>query len=149
MMWSIGNEIFDAADSTGYRDGKMLSDEIHRLDPTRPVTEAIVFMPGYTKKSWADYAPQLANLDIDGYNYFLDRTADFDRDSATLHRFETEHELHPNKLYISTEYVPEAALENWDETEKYPWFLGGFCWTAMDYLGEAGIGKSRYFLKIK
>jgi beta-galactosidase len=145
MMWSIGNEIFDAADSTGYRNGKFLSDEVHRLDPTRPVTEAIVFLPGYTRRPWPDYAPQLENLDIDGYNYFLDRTPQFDRDSATLHRFETEHEKHPNKLYIATEYVPEAALENWDETEKYPWFLGGFCWTAMDYLGEAGIGISKYF----
>ena len=43
---------------------------------------------------------------------------------------------------MSTEYLPNAALENWDATEKYPWFLGGFCWTAMDYIGEAGIGKS-------
>jgi len=141
MMWSIGNEIYEAPDSSGYRNAKRLADEVHRLDPTRPVTDAIVFLPPYTKKPWADYEPHVANLDIDGYNYFLDKSAFFQRDSATLQRFETERAKHPEKLYLSTEYLPSAALENWDETEKYPWFLGGFCWTAMDYIGEAGIGK--------
>ena len=142
MMWSIGNEIFEAPDSSGYRNAKRLSDEVKKLDPTRPVTDAIVFLPGYTQKTWAAYEPHVANLDIDGYNYFLDRSPYFQRDSATLHRFETERAKHGDKLYMSTEYLPGSALENWDETEKYPWFLGGFCWTAMDYIGEAGIGKS-------
>jgi beta-galactosidase len=142
IMWSIGNEIFEAPDSSGYRNAKRLSDEVKRLDPTRPVTDATVFLPGYTQKPWAAYEPHVANLDIDGYNYFLDRSVYFQRDSATLHRFETERAKHPEKLYMSTEFLPNAALENWDETEKYPWFLGGFCWTAMDYIGEAGIGKS-------
>ena len=142
IMWSIGNEIFEAPDSSGYRNAKRLSDEVKKLDPTRPVTDAIVFLPGYTQKPWEAYGAHVANLDVDGYNYFLDRSAYFQRDSATLHRFETERDKHPEKLYMSTEYLPGSALENWDETEKYPWFLGGFCWTAMDYIGEAGIGKS-------
>ncbi len=142
MMWSIGNEIFEASDSAGYRNAKRLSEEVRKLDPTRPITDAIVFLPGYTQKPWAAYEPHVANLDIDGYNYFLDRSIYFQRDSATLHRFETERAKHPDKLYLSTEYLPGSALENWDETEKYPWFLGGFCWTAIDYIGEAGLGKS-------
>jgi len=142
IMWSIGNEIYEAPDSSGYRNAKRLSDEVRMLDPTRPVTDAIVFMPGYTKKPWAAYEPHVANLDIDGYNYFLDHSPYFQRDSVILHRFETQRAKNPEKLYLSTEYLPGSALENWDETEKYPWFLGGFCWTAMDYIGEAGIGKS-------
>ena len=142
MMWSIGNEIYEAPDSSGYQNAKRLEGEVRRLDPTRPVTDAIVFLPPYTKKPWKDYEAHVANLDVDGYNYFLDPSIYFQRDSATLHRFETERAKNPNKLYMSTEYLPGAALENWDATEKYPWFLGGFCWTAMDYIGEAGIGKS-------
>jgi len=141
IMWSIGNEIYEAPDSSGHRNAKRLADEVRSLDPTRPVTDAIVFLPPYTKKPWTDYEPHVANFDVDGYNYFLDKSAFFQRDSATLHRFETERVKHPEKLYLSTEYLPGAALENWDEVEKYPWFLGGFCWTAMDYLGEAGIGR--------
>ncbi|SHN33428.1 sugar-binding domain-containing protein [Mucilaginibacter sp. OK098] len=142
IMWSIGNEIYEAPDTSGYRISKRLSDKVRLLDPARPVTDAIVFLPPYTKKPWKDYEPHVANLDIDGYNYFLDKSNYFQRDSATLHRFETERAKNPNKLYMSTEYLPGAALENWEATEKYPWLLGGFCWTAMDYIGEAGIGKS-------
>jgi len=142
MMWSIGNEIYEAPDTSGYRIAKRLSAEVRLLDPTRPVTDAIVFLPPYTKKPWKDYEPHVANLDVDGYNYFLDKSIYFQRDSATLHRFETERAKHPEKLYMATESFPNGALENWDETEKYPWFLGGFSWTAMDYIGEAGIGRS-------
>ncbi|HEX8020733.1 sugar-binding domain-containing protein [Mucilaginibacter sp.] len=144
MIWSIGNEIYEAPDSSGYANAKRLADEVRTLDPTRPVTDAIVFLPPYTKKPWTAYEPHLTNLDIDGYNYFLDPSVYFQRDSATLHRFETERVTHPGKLYMSTEYLPNAALENWDAAEKYPWLLGGFCWTAMDYIGEAGIGNSIY-----
>lgn len=142
IMWSIGNEIYEAPDTSGYRIAKRLSDEVRLLDPTRPVTDAIVFLPPYTKKPWKDYEPHVAKLDIDGYNYFLDKSIYFQRDSATLLRFETERAKHPGKLYLATEYLPNGALENWDETEKYSWFLGGFSWTAMDYIGEAGIGRS-------
>jgi beta-galactosidase len=142
ILWSIGNEIFDAADSTGYADGKALAGEVRRIDPTRGVIEAIVYLPPYTRKPWEAYRPQLDKLDIDGYNYFLDSSRFFNRDSATLNRIFTERELHPGKLFMATEYVPDAALENWLATEKYPYILGGFCWTAMDYLGEAGIGRS-------
>ena len=142
IMWSIGNEIYEAPDTSGYQIAKRLSDEVRLLDPTRPVTDAIVFLPPYTKKPWKDYEPHVANLDVDGYNYFLDKSIYFQRDSATLHRFETERAKHPEKLYMATEYFPNGALENWDETEKYPWFLGGFSWTALDYIGEAGIGRS-------
>ncbi|SEM81168.1 beta-galactosidase [Mucilaginibacter gossypiicola] len=144
MMWSIGNEIYEAPDSSGYVNAKRLADEVRGLDPTRPVTDAIVFLPPYTKKPWTAYESHLANLDIDGYNYFLDPSVYFQRDSTILHSFETERAKHPQKLYMATEYLANAALENWDAAEKYPWFLGGFCWTAMDYIGEAGIGNSIY-----
>jgi len=142
IMWSIGNEIYEAPDSIGRVTAKKLSDEVRRLDVTRPVTEAIIFLPPYTKKKWEDYEPHLANLDIDGYNYFLEsKSIYFQRDSATAHRFETEHAKHPQKAFMSTEYLAIDALENWEEAEKYPFFLGGFKWTAMDYMGEAGIGR--------
>ncbi|MEP7107198.1 MAG: glycoside hydrolase family 2 TIM barrel-domain containing protein [Ferruginibacter sp.] len=143
IMWSIGNEIYEAPDTTGHLIAKQLADEVRKLDPARAVTEAIVYLPPYTKKPWEDYAHNLANLDVDGYNYFLE-TKDiyFQRDSATAGRFDTEHAKHPKKAFMVTEYLPDAALENWEKAEKYPYVLGGFKWTAMDYIGEAGIGRS-------
>src|SRR5487761_2614941 len=89
IMWSIGNEIFEAPDSTGHLIAKQLAHEVRSLDPTRAVTSAIVYLPGYTKKTWEDYEPFLLNLDVDGYNYFLESQSEyFGRDSATAHRFE-------------------------------------------------------------
>lgn len=142
IMWSIGNEIFEASDTAGYRVTKMLADEVRKLDPTRAVTSAIVYLPGYTKKSWEDYEPYLTNLDVDGYNYFLESQSKFFvRDNATAHRFETEHAKHPTKTFIVTEYTPQSALENYEYSLKNPYMLGSFKWTAMDYIGEAGIGR--------
>jgi beta-galactosidase len=142
ILWSIGNEIFEAPDSTGHQIAKQLSDEVRKLDPTRAVTSAIVYLPGYTKKPWNDYQPYLSSLDIDGYNYFLESQSKvFVRDSATAHRFETEHALHPLKTFIVTEYTPGSALENFDYSKDHPYMLGSFKWTAIDYIGEAGIGK--------
>ncbi|MDB5279637.1 MAG: glycoside hydrolase family 2 [Ferruginibacter sp.] len=142
IMWSIGNEIFEAPDTAGYRIAKMLADEVRKLDDTRAVTAGIAYLPGYTKKPFEDYAPYLLNLDVDGYNYFLESTSKFFvRDSATAHRFETEHAKHPKKPFIVTEYTPQSALENYEYPIKNPYMLGSFKWTAMDYIGEAGIGR--------
>ncbi len=142
IMWSIGNEIFEAPDTSGYRIAKMLAEEVRKLDLTRPVTSAIVYLPGFTKKPWNDYQPYLANLDVDGYNYFLESQSKFFvRDSATAHRFETEHAQHTSKTFIVTEHTPGSALENFDYSREHPYLLGSFKWTAMDYIGEAGIGR--------
>ena len=41
ILWSIGNEIPQRAKERGYVIAKQLSNEVHRLDSTRPVTEAV------------------------------------------------------------------------------------------------------------
>ncbi|HEY2582836.1 MAG TPA: glycoside hydrolase family 2 TIM barrel-domain containing protein [Mucilaginibacter sp.] len=141
IMWGIGNEIPEAADTSGYRIAKQLVDEVHRLDPTRPVTEAVVYFPGYSKaKSWDEYEPHLNLLDVDGYNYAVTGKGGLLPNSKGANRYETEHAKHPEKTFMATEYFPSAALENWDAAEKQPYALGGFSWTAMNYIGEAFIG---------
>ncbi|MBC3784216.1 beta-galactosidase [Spirosoma sp. LMG 31448] len=141
IMWGIGNEIWEAADTSGHRIAKQLADEVRRLDPTRAVTEAMLYLPQQIKFKWEAFAPHLDNLDVDGYNYFIGGKYDpMQRDSATIHRYESEHAKHPKKLYMATESYPSAALENWEAAETYPFVIGGFSWTAMDYIGEANIG---------
>lgn len=143
IMWGIGNEILEAADTSGYRIAKHLADEVHRLDSTRPVTEAIVYFPGYsTAKSWDEYEPHLKVLGVDGYNYAVAGKGSLFSNSKAGNRYETEHNKQPEKTFMATEYFPPAALENWEATEKYPYVLGGFSWTAMNYIGEANIGGS-------
>ena len=144
IMWSIGNEIYEATDLLGVEIGKKLADEVRKLDSTRPVTEAMVYLPPYTKASLEAYRPQLENLDVDGYNYFLESDSQqFLRDSATVHFFDAQHAKIPKKTYVVTESLPLFTLENWQKSEQSPWMIGSFKWTAFDYLGEAGLGKSR------
>ena len=118
--------------------------------PYKGCNISIVYLPGYTKKPWQDYEPYLAHLDVDGYNYFLENQSKFFvRDSATAHRFETEHAKHPAKTFIVTEYTPISALENLEYAKQHPYLLGSFKWTAMDYIGEAGIGRPVHVACIK
>jgi beta-galactosidase len=37
---------------------------------------------------------------------------------------------------------PQDVAAIWELTERSPWLIGDFVWTAMDYLGEVGIGGS-------
>ena len=57
ILWSIGNEINERADSVGYMLTKRLADEVRRLDPTRPVTEAICGFWDHPGQKWSTTAP--------------------------------------------------------------------------------------------
>ena len=41
---------------------------------------------------------------------------------------------------MGTESFPLEAYTNWQQVEQHPYVIGDFVWTAMDYLGETGIG---------
>jgi len=133
IIWSIGNEISERADTSGIRITRQLVDAVRQLDPTRPVTEAFCHYWESTNKGkkWSDTAPAYALLDIGGYNYMMSE-------------YESDHEQYPNRIIIGTESFPLEALENWNFVEKHPYIIGDFVWTAFDYLGEASIGHSNY-----
>lgn len=136
IMWSIGNEIPEVIDSSGYAIGKRLSESVHNIDDTRPVTMAIPLFAtlGKKGKTWDNTAPAFANLDVSGYNY------------AYL-KYESDHEKFPDRVMYASEYFPIMGIGNWQKVEKLPYVIGTFSWTAMDYLGEAGIGVARLLKK--
>ena len=127
ILWSVGNEIPERADSSGLRITKELCSIIKNLDKTRLVTEAICEFWDKKGRPWEDTAPAFALLDVGGYNY-------------QWKRYESDHEKFPERMMVGTESVPKEAFENWQMVEKHPFVLGDFVWTAMDYLGESGIG---------
>jgi beta-galactosidase len=45
---------------------------------------------------------------------------------------------------MTTESLPSAAFDNWKLAHEHTYILGEFVWTAMDYLGESGIGSWSY-----
>ena len=139
VMWSIGNEIPERNTPSGVKTQWDLVNEIHKLDPTRPVTAAINGFAGQLVKpskgtarpgteGIADQTSAIF-LDVVGYNYKL---ADY----------EADHRRFPNRVLFGTESFALDTAAIWDLTERSPWLIGDFVWTAMDYLGEAGIGGS-------
>jgi beta-galactosidase len=132
IMWSIGNEIPEAADTSGLRIAGQLAAEVRRLDSTRPVTEAMVDFMAFTtgKSGWDKQAPHMALLDVVGYNYAFDR-------------YKADHTKYPDRVMFASESMPPLSFQNWQANEELPYVIGNFSWTAMDYLGEAGVGLPR------
>jgi len=127
ILWSIGNEIQERADSSGLAIIKKFRPVINQLDPTRLITSAVCEFWDNPGKKWDATAPTFASLDVGGYNY-------------QWYQYEPDHKKFPDRIMVGTESVPQHALENWRLVEKDKYVIGDFVWTAMDYLGESGIG---------
>jgi beta-galactosidase len=124
IMWSIGNEIPETGSELGVETGKRLAERVRQLDPTRPVTQAI-------NQEQPNSTRQAAVLDVAGYNYHAEL---FEKDHAHL----------PGLPMYTAESLPMDAFPYWRKVETMPWVIGDFVWTAVDYLGESGIGWMGY-----
>jgi beta-galactosidase len=124
IMWSIGNEIPETGTEQGVETGQRLAARVRDLDPTRPVTQAI-------NQEQPNSTRQAALLDVAGYNYHAEL-------------FEKDHEHLPDLPMYTAESLPKDAFPYWRKVETMPWVVGDFVWTAVDYLGEAGIGWMGY-----
>ncbi len=131
IMWSIGNEIQERVDSSGLAIARELKSIVKKNDPTRPVTAAICEFWDNPGKSWKDTENAFEVLDVGGYNY-------------QWRNYEKDHAIYPGRIMNGTESTAMERASNWDLVEKYPYILGDFIWTAIDYLGESGIGNTRY-----
>lgn len=128
ILWSIGNEIIERTSPQAVETAKMLASAVHEMDPTRPVTSA---MTTWGNEGWEVFDPLMAAHDVAGYNY-------------QLHRVESDHERVPSRIILQTESYPRDAFFCWDMSQKHDYVIGDFVWTAMDYLGESGIGRYVY-----
>jgi len=127
VIWSIGNEINERADSSGLEIARMLKNKIVSMDNTRPITQAICMFWDHPGWSWDKTVPAFTQMDIGGYNYMWNE-------------YVSDHEKYPERIMVGTESFPMAAFDNWNMVEKYPFVIGDFVWTGWDYLGESGIG---------
>ncbi len=128
VMWSVGNEIpeqFRAGDI-----GKRLRETVLSHDSTRPITQAICTDWGNVFKNWDKLSdPAFPHLDVAGYNYLPEK-------------YEGDHARHPERVMYASESLPKDLFDYWSLVEKHPYVIGDFVWTAMDYLGESGVGHS-------
>ena len=153
VLWSIGNEVPTQCSPDGARIARFLQDICHREDPTRAVTCGMdrvdcILSNGFGK-----------TVDVPGLNYRTFRYKDaydslpqgFILGSETASTvssrgvyhlparlvFSELHEDHQCSSYdldaCSWSNVPDIDFALADD---YPWTLGQFVWTGMDYLGE-------------
>ena len=135
IMWSIGNEIPGRIEDAGMAAAARMRETVRQYDTTRPITAAICGWDegaawNSAARNWDQQdAKAFQSLDVGGYNYLYDK-------------YEHDHGTHPDRVICGLESYPKQASQNWDLVEQKPYVIGDFVWTAMDYLGEAGIGSA-------
>lgn len=128
VLWSIGNEVQEAWDSTnvGVERAKMLQDFVHSLDATRQVTLA----------AQNRHQEHFAGVtDVIGYNYLEARLL-------------SDRKKFPERIFVVSEELPYfrgeegrirsyTPLNPWEIVANHDFIAGGFIWSGVDYLGEA------------
>ena len=128
VIWSIGNEIYQRSDLRGKELGEAISKVIKCEDKTRPTTLANCTYWDNPGKTWEKDSPiAFETTDISGYNY-------------AAQYYESDHEKFPERVIVGTEIYPSGTAGNWQMIEQHPYIIGDFIWTAMDYVGESGVG---------
>ena len=127
IAWSIGNEIIERKSPQAVLDARRLAEAVRRIDPSRPVTQALAAWDS----DWEIYDPLAAEHDIVGYNYML-------------HKHAEDHRRVPERVIWQTESYPRDAFSNWATVVDHPYVIGDIVWTGLDYIGESGIGRYYY-----
>lgn len=129
IMWGIGNEIAQRADIPR---GKEIALELNLAanheDHTRPTTLAVNSFWDRPKFKWeTDSYRAFENVEVGGYNY-------------EWRHYEADHDSFPDRIMYGSESFPKEMAQNWNLVDKHPYLIGDFVWTALDYIGEAGLG---------
>jgi len=128
IIWSIGNEIYQRDEPRGQELAKIICKVIKGEDNTRPTTLANCYYwdkPGHVWEK--DSYRAFENVDLGGYNY-------------ASQYYVGDHEAYPERIMVGTENYPSAIGGAWNFIESHPYVIGDFVWTAIDYVGEAGVG---------
>lgn len=170
IIYSIGNEIPEAATRTGAELTRSMTAATRRLDPTRYVTAAVngalFVMPGHV-----DIEPELlGGASLDAVNEINARKESLENWMSALatteavtalteeaydgpdiagmnyqdSRYAPDHELFPNRVIVGSETFPTHIDRLWALVREYPHVIGDFTWTGWDYLGEPGLGRMHY-----
>ncbi len=162
LFWSTGNEIPERGGmNDGYRFAMELAAYVRSFDSTRLVSNGLCsYWNGLDDRTatanflkmkelsenatgmeqnasapvtdtfWEDRSePFCSFLDVVGYNYMEDH-------------YELAGKMFPERVILGTESFPMEIDRVWDYVERLPYVIGDCTWTAFDYIGEAGIGKS-------
>ena len=164
ILWSTGNEITERGGlDSGYIRAVKLAETIRKLDPSRPVSNAICSfwnglddqMQDEQLRRWRERKPGsgLQNADFGGrrdllweeYTEAFANGLDIVGYNYLEDKYEQDHLMFPERIMLGSENYPKDIGIHWPMIEKTPWIIGDFTWTAWDYIGEAGIGKASFY----
>ncbi len=154
FMWSTGNEVEERDGSAdGFAWSKRLADKVKTLDSSRPTSVTACSLPAeYAQKvSTGATGNQILNMAHDnfasGEDLWGDATQDFFEpvDVAGYNyktvRYAFDANKFPDRIIYGSETYPVLAFDSWQATLDNDHVIGDFVWTAMDYLGESGLGR--------
>lgn len=173
IMYSIGNEIAEAALESGVDLAEKIREYVTDLDPTRPTTIAVnpllAMMASRAKPSASgeDAPPERTSATSTAANMV---TAKLGRmmvlasmlpaaDKATRGIFASvdiagynygyagyagARRRYPDRIIVGTESMHGDLPAIWKRVTSVPGVIGDFSWTGWDYLGEVGLGYWSY-----
>ena len=170
IIYSIGNEIPEAATRSGNELTRAMSAETRRLDPTRYVTAAVngslfvmdsevqidsELLDGASLDDVAaingqkmSLGAKMSALGVTPAVTELTEEAYGAPDIAGMNyqdcRYELDRELYPNRVIVGSETFPTEIDRLWSLVTANPHLIGDFTWTGWDYLGEPGLGRMHY-----
>jgi beta-galactosidase len=143
IIWSIGNEEPLQGTETGAHIAASMKRLIRRLDPTRPMTEAM-------NDDWGKGLSRI--VDVQGFNYHKSENMDaFHRQFPNQPAIGTEtastvctRGIYENDKIAGYVSAYDLNVPSWAQLAEYwwevyaqrPWLSGGFAWTGFDYRGE-------------
>ena len=150
VIWSIGNEEhkIQFSEQANYI-CKTMTAIAHKLDPTRPTTEALLMWDVEKKYLHTDVeiaAPVVNNVDILGINYGTDNWEKLHKtfpdkpfigsETATINTTRSAVTRNNELCQIPLEYEPIKAEHTWKLVDESDCCMGMFAWTGFDYYGE-------------
>ena len=170
IFYSIGNEIPETGNRTGSIWGRKLAEKVRSLDSSRYVTNGIngfvsmldTIIPQMKARRDAATAEPAGGVNtmMAGFGQMMSHiqtsepaTQRTEESYAVLDvagmnyaeaRYELDKGLFPDRIIVGTETWPTSIAGNWALVRAHSHVLGDFTWTGWDYLGETGIGSTRY-----
>jgi len=163
IIYSIGNEIRETGTPIGASLGRRMAEKIRSIDPTRYVTNGIngfVSTVNDVMAMMRDRGGAGADQGVNSFGAVMNRinasqlvTGRTEESFAVLDiaginygdaRYTLDRELFPDRISVGTETFPPHIATLWPLVMNNSRVLGDFTWTGWDYLGEVGIGRTRY-----
>jgi len=163
IMYSIGNEVFEAGDPLGAEWGRLLAERVRSLDPSRLVTNGInpfvAILDQLADRMSAagseggvnavmNMADMMAQISVSPIATEHTESSFAILDVAGMNyadaRYEADREAFPHRVIVGSETYPPHIAHNWDLVMRNAHVIGDFTWTGWDYLGEVGIGGVKY-----